>query len=395
MDNLNMARQLLEDVLAIPIVITEDKSASFKSFENANCFNKELQPMNTASYLHDFSQEMEQHTIYEIMEPFETCMIMFLLDKSLVIIGPYVQDEWDTKKSEHLLACMGIPMSYIIPYELYRCRYHILDFDVAMRAVKALVEAGGHNITDYSCSRMKRSIENNLKSIPVLDNYTYEYVNQRYAAETEFIQALQSGDVLKATAALKNLTTMQQGLGHTKEVLTGSTILRTIIRIAAVQSGLSPIIVDAITQKHAQKLHSIGTHAKKYRPSDSVYEMVDELCSEIKKLHNQQHSSTVRKAIYYMQLNLGNTLSVNTIAEELHISADHLSKLFKNETGTTITNYIMSERAKKAAELLLSTKLTIQAISAYEGYTDNNYFVKVFKSQYGKTPSEYRKKYTV
>lgn len=51
----------------------------------------------------------------------------------------------------------------------------------------------------------------------------------------------------------------------------------------------------------------------------------------------------------------------------------------------------MAERTKKAAGLLSTTKHSIQDISTYVGYLDNNYFVKVFKSQYDMTPSDYRK----
>ena len=56
----------------------------------------------------------------------------------------------------------------------------------------------------------------------------------------------------------------------------------------------------------------------------------------------------------------------------------------------TITQFISQLRCTQAAELLAENRLSIQEISAYVGYIDNNYFVKVFKKQYGMTPSEYR-----
>ena len=55
-----------------------------------------------------------------------------------------------------------------------------------------------------------------------------------------------------------------------------------------------------------------------------------------------------------------------------------------------MTQFIAELRCRQAAEMLRETNLPIQEISSYVGYTDNNYFVKVFKKVMGNTPSEYR-----
>lgn len=75
------------------------------------------------------------------------------------------------------------------------------------------------------------------------------------------------------------------------------------------------------------------------------------------------------------------------------IGQTQLERLFKAETGSTITGYVAEQRCRQAAELLRSTSLNIQDISGYVGYPDNNYFVKVFKAQYHMTPTEYRRRY--
>ena len=49
-------------------------------------------------------------------------------------------------------------------------------------------------------------------------------------------------------------------------------------------------------------------------------------------------------------------------------------------------------RCQEAAQMLKKTDLPIQEISFYVGYPDNNYFVKVFRSEYGVTPTDYRSK---
>ena len=66
-------------------------------------------------------------------------------------------------------------------------------------------------------------------------------------------------------------------------------------------------------------------------------------------------------------------------------------KKYKWFTEEEMTEYIALLRCKKAANLLKKTNLPIQEISSYVGYSDNNYFAKVFKKNYDMTPTEFRK----
>jgi two-component system response regulator YesN len=56
----------------------------------------------------------------------------------------------------------------------------------------------------------------------------------------------------------------------------------------------------------------------------------------------------------------------------------------------TLTDYINKTRLENSKMLLKSSDLPISVVALNVGYTDPNYFVKLFKKQYGVTPSEYR-----
>ncbi len=56
----------------------------------------------------------------------------------------------------------------------------------------------------------------------------------------------------------------------------------------------------------------------------------------------------------------------------------------------TISEYIARTRLEKSAELLKTTKLTVQEIGFLVGYSDNNYFNKRFRKYFGQTPGKYR-----
>lgn len=85
-------------------------------------------------------------------------------------------------------------------------------------------------------------------------------------------------------------------------------------------------------------------------------------------------------------------LSVKEISEHVHLSSSYVCTVFKNETGSTLNQYITEYRLEKAKQLLSDSQLKISDISSKTGYTDSNYFAKAFKKYVGISPSEYREK---
>lgn len=96
------------------------------------------------------------------------------------------------------------------------------------------------------------------------------------------------------------------------------------------------------------------------------------------------------KAMKYIEENIAADLSLEHIADALHISASHLSRTFKKAAGISLTDYINQFRINKAKELLRSTDIYIYAISEMVGYHDATYFSSMFKKLVGVSPSEYR-----
>ena len=84
--------------------------------------------------------------------------------------------------------------------------------------------------------------------------------------------------------------------------------------------------------------------------------------------------------------------NAGNIAERFGVSGSYIGTLFREQEKTTITKYITQLRIMKAEELLKGTKLQIQAISKKVGYSDQNYFARIFKKHTGLTPGEYRQK---
>lgn len=83
-------------------------------------------------------------------------------------------------------------------------------------------------------------------------------------------------------------------------------------------------------------------------------------------------------------------LSASQVARELSVSASYLSRLFKQEMGMTLTDYLTKIRMQEAVRLLGQTELMIYEIAAMVGCHSQHYFCVAFKRLLGMSPSEYK-----
>ena len=83
-------------------------------------------------------------------------------------------------------------------------------------------------------------------------------------------------------------------------------------------------------------------------------------------------------------------ISLSLLADTFYLSKEHLSRLFKKETGTNLFSYIMELKLNDAKELLTSTEMTLDEIAFKLGFSNGNYFSKVFKKNTGQSPRDYR-----
>ncbi|RUS46105.1 response regulator [Cohnella sp. AR92] len=115
-----------------------------------------------------------------------------------------------------------------------------------------------------------------------------------------------------------------------------------------------------------------------------------ELESEAFRSQDQQQSFLLNKIYEYVNENYSNDISLADLAEQLHMNYSYLSTYFKQRTNENLTAYINRVRIEKAKELLPVSNLTISQISRLTGFSEHNYFSKVFKKMTGMTPVEFR-----
>ena len=88
-----------------------------------------------------------------------------------------------------------------------------------------------------------------------------------------------------------------------------------------------------------------------------------------------------------------NEVKLSFLAEMLSVSQEHLSRVFKQETGIGFKDYLMQFRLKKAEEMLRhETGRAVSEVAYACGFNDGNYFSYIFKKAYGVSPTQMRRK---
>lgn len=100
----------------------------------------------------------------------------------------------------------------------------------------------------------------------------------------------------------------------------------------------------------------------------------------------------IRIAVKYIDKNYRQPLSQQIIADYVHLNPAYFSTLFKKNTGINFSDYLINCRLNAVKKRLLNSSDKIKNISIEEGFTDYQYFCKLFKKIIGVNPSEYRKR---
>lgn len=101
-------------------------------------------------------------------------------------------------------------------------------------------------------------------------------------------------------------------------------------------------------------------------------------------------SANVRQAVQYIDTHYAQNISLNEVASHVGLSAEYLSRLFKDEAGMTYTSYLTSVRMRRAEQLLCEGKYRVYEVAQLVGYPNLSYFSTLFKKRFGVNPFEYQ-----
>ena len=99
----------------------------------------------------------------------------------------------------------------------------------------------------------------------------------------------------------------------------------------------------------------------------------------------------MREVAAYLCEHAREQITLSEVAAHFAVSPSHLSRVFHQETGFGLREYLVHYRIRQACDLLLNSDLSVTQIADQCGFSDSNYFGDAFKKATGLSPREYRK----
>lgn len=342
-------------------------------------------------------QSLEQGFIYHICDTLYIHIMLFTVCGIPYVFGPFCCTGITETSARTLLKKQPADAIDVRQYLAYRDSFpiikevdalnivfsflHVISPEESGKTVKRI--AGNHEFEDRKNWSEKSAHPNRGAKL-----------ERRYMLEQQFIDDIICGNT---SSALNNLHRIEQNVSYLKRngsslegERIGAAITRTTVRLAAVRAGLPPALIDKLSSKNTIQAMTAKSCEDIHLAKDN---MIRDFCKAILELRNNKYTALVQSTIYYLNRNYSKKCSLADLAEEMEVSKSRLAAAFKKEVGTSFSAYLAKIRVQSAAHLLLNGKIQVSDIAASVGVDDPNYFVKLFKKEFGETPTAYRRRY--
>lgn len=170
-------------------------------------------------------------------------------------------------------------------------------------------------------------------------------------------------------------------------------VLAALIARYCIKGGMSPEESYSMSDFYIMKTDKCHTETE---VREVHTEMIEGYTNKMRRIKlNGVFSKQIVKAVDYIICNLHSRILLNDVASYLKISPSYLSRLFRQETGETFSEYVNRLKIEEASSLLLYTECSDSEISNMLSYSSQSYFIKIFHKYTGSTPKKYKKKYKI
>ncbi len=217
--------------------------------------------------------------------------------------------------------------------------------------------------------------------------------NNSFALEQTLMNIVRHGDTATLREWMKKAPAVKSGIiahDQLRQLKNTFIVSTTLVCRNAIRGGMDVHDSLSLSDAYIQKCEFLSD-------MESVvnlqYQMVLDYTERVEKIRRGKNpSKLVVDVTNYVLHHLSEPIKTTDIAKALYFSRSRLSTRFKEETGVTLTDYILKEKAIEARRLLRYSGKSIANISDYLGFSSQSHFNRVFKKYIGISPSEYRER---
>ena len=215
-----------------------------------------------------------------------------------------------------------------------------------------------------------------------------------YEKELEFYSAVSSGNIERVKALYTPLAV--EGYGKLSQDPVRNIKYHLVITIAliarfCIEAGMPMETSYTISDIYINRLDVSTTQQQL---SEIHREVFLEYTKRMQKVNSgEAYSKHVLMCLDLIYNNIYNGIRVQELADKLGLTPQYLSKLFKQEVGVTISDYIMSRRIQAAKNMLKFSDYTPLDIGNYLNFSSHSHFISCFRKHTGMTPRQYRESF--
>ncbi|SNU04979.1 AraC-type DNA-binding protein [Lachnospiraceae bacterium] len=223
-----------------------------------------------------------------------------------------------------------------------------------------------------------------------------EFIRAPYNPEIEFYSTIKAGNVDKVRELCNDPLVDKPGLGKLSEDPLQNLKFHFVITTALVaryciEGGMDLSDAYGLSDYFIQK-------ADKCKKTSDISKLHPEMCIEYAKRMRslRKHSICsvqIAQCIDYIYDHLHARITVDDLAEHVHLNQSYLSRLFKKEVGTSISEYIRRQKLETAKNMLVYSDYRPAEIASILAFPSQSYFTEIFHKYTGLTPKEYRKQH--
>ena len=379
------------------ILQSRGKTTSFCSL-----FKKKLPPNDTCAKVHadasKIAMDLGEPYIFACHANLNHIVIPLINQNALfgsILAGPFLMDEADSVLIEDISKRYSYSTGELL--ELYdeSKTIQIIPPAKVTHLSKMMYYMFAGLITDskqqliinrnklHQQSRINESIQMYKTSGAVSSN-TYPYEKERL-----LISKLKTGDVTEAKALLNELLGyVFFSQGNNLEIIKSRSLeLCSLLSRAAIEGGATS---DSILKVNNQLLTIIPTLNNMDDLCYKLQEAIDAFTDCMFEHIPNKNSEIIKKTIRYISQNYANPLTLELVANQVHLNPSYFSTLFKQSTGSSFKEYLNMVRVEESKRLLANTDYALIDIAIATGFEDQSYFTKVFKRYTGLTPKQFR-----
>lgn len=265
---------------------------------------------------------------------------------------------------------------------------YIMNNEKKTLADITITEAEQKRITD---SIMEQETSKHLSEEFKNENNSQPAVHNTFDLEQTISSMIQKGETAAFTKWISQIPAVRGGTiapDQLRQKKNTFIVTATIASRAAIKGGLDIDDAYNMSDSYIQKCELLSSPD---RITNLQFHMILDFMEKVEQLHKGTNATKLAlKVANYIQHHISETISTEEMAEELELSRPYLSKKFREETGKTLTDFILMEKTEEAKRLLRYSDKTLSSISLYLGFSSQSHFSNVFKKYAGKTPMEYR-----